>query len=62
MKPIILTSLLLASAFAPYAASAQTRNYANSAKEYWLNADKNRVGAVVPSHASFPLKMPKRLW
>ena len=53
MKPIILTSLLLASAFAPYAASAQTRNYANSAKEYWLNADKNRVGAVVPSHASF---------
>ena len=44
---------MLASAFAPYAATAQTRNYANSAKEYWLNADKNRVGSIVPSHASF---------
>ena len=53
MKPILITSMLLASAFAPFHASAQSSNYANSAKEYWLNVDKNRVGAVVPSHASF---------
>ena len=53
MKNILITSMLMSAALTPCSIAAQTKNYANSAKEFWLNADKNRVGAIVPSHASF---------
>ncbi len=53
MKHIFATSLFCAVALTPALASAQSTNYANSSKEYWLNADKNRLGSIVAPHASF---------
>lgn len=48
----LLCSVALTPALSTQAQKAP-KTYANSAKEYWLNADLNRVGAIVAPHASF---------
>ena len=57
MKHEFALALLCAAALTPSLAAAQQtkapKTYANSAKEYWLNSDLNRVGAVLAPHASF---------
>lgn len=53
MKQQFAIALLCAAALTPSIAAAQAKNYANEHKEYWLNSDVNRIGAILAPHASF---------
>lgn len=58
MRTSFALSLLFAAALTPSLAFAQkgkasAKNYANEHKEYWLNSDVNRIGAILAPHASF---------